>query len=220
MSMAQLRRSAVRLAVLQVGFAVLALLAGFGVAVASAPGGNEPAISSLPDGSLNDPPHPYEGDLRALLLGPREGGIHLDRGQGGDDYTMSLQQAASVYGDPGVAYLSGLGYRQGASWAWAEPGRSMLILLYEFGSAADAYRWTSDSIASQIVAEATTDQGEVPTIVGARYFVQTTPKDPAWTVLVYLSRNDIGALIGVRGTGRPDPQTAIQLAERQYSLLP
>jgi hypothetical protein len=220
MSMPQLRRSTIRLVVFQVGFGLLALLAGFGVAIANAPDGNEPAISALPAGELGGPPQPYQGDLRTLLLGPRERGVSPNRGQGGDDYTMSLEQAASVYGDPGEAYLSELGYRQGASWAWAEPGRAVLILLYEFGSSADAYRWTSDSIASQIVAPDTTDQGELPTIVGARYFVQTAPTDPAWTVLVYLSRNDIGALVGVRGTGQPDARTAIQMAEQQYSRLP
>ncbi len=209
-----------RIILLAVGLAAMALLIGFGTGIALAPAGRSPDIEPVVGAAAPTPTSSYDGDLRHLLFAPPTG-VTPERGQGGDDYTMSLQQAATVYGTNGggEAYLTQLGFQQGASWTWAGPGYSVLILLYQFGSAADAFHWTADSVAAQITAPQTTAQGELSDVDGARYFVQPMPPKGG-TTLVYLSRNEIGALVGVRSTGPPDPSVAINVAERQYAQLP
>jgi hypothetical protein len=212
-------RSGLRTAFAAVTLTILAVVLGLGVGAAiplagptTAPATSAPTAPPLLPGPV------FQGDLRNLLL-PAPAGVTPTKGQGGDDFTVTIDQAAAFYAVNGKIYLFNLGFKRGASWRWTSGGTTVLIVLLQFDNEVDAFRWKAGDIGQQADDPRVSAQADLPTVAGARYVVQDKPND-LFTVRVYLSRNDIGVILRVDTTGAADVAMAQSVAERQYGRLP
>ncbi len=206
---------------------VLALLAvllgvgiGFGLPVTSA-APRPPATRTVDDAPppvLPGLPNPYfRGDLRTLLVGPPPG-VTPTRGQGAADFTMTIQQAGAYYAVNGEVYLGTLHFLQGASWSWTTGGSTVLVILLRFETEAEAFTWKASDQSEQAGDPRISAQGDIAAIAGARYSVQT--KLDSVVARVYLSRNDIGAIVRVESAIASPVPLAESLARSQYGKLP
>jgi hypothetical protein len=212
-------RSGLRIVSAAVVLTVLAVVLGLGIGAAIPLAGPPVAApTSAPPAPPLLPGPVFHGDLRSLLLAP-PAGTTATKGLGGDDFTVTLNQAAAFYAVNGQIYLFNLGFQRGASWKWTNGGVTVLIVLLQFDNEVDAFRWKAGDVGQQAEDPRVGAQADLPTIAGARYAVQAKPND-LFTVRVYVSRNDIGVILRVDTSGAADVPAAEALAEHQYGQLP
>jgi hypothetical protein len=168
---------------------------------------------------------PFHGDLRTLLV-PRPAGSTKDsnEGNGNDDGTVTIEQAAQTYSDAdfGLTHMREFGYQQGATESWHEADDySVQIVLFQFATSTDTAEFVSKLEDGGDSDDYWNTRGDVPQVPTGRYYVSAEKNDNGnYNFEIWFSHNDVAARMNAFGPDATDVEKLKTLAQKQFALLP
>jgi hypothetical protein len=204
------------------GVVALVLLAAlaFGITVAVTGGPSEaPAAQPTPTAA---PDWPAE-DVRWLLVRAPAEATAL-KSLGSADHTLSLDQAAAIYGDnpSSKSYLTNLGYLGGAGIGWRaeSPRYDIRISLLQFGAATQAASWVTD-VQRSLGAGPIESSATLPEVPGGMWFVTTQAADVGFrSAQAVFHQGAIGVHMTFWCYPSVMPAVVTAIAAHQYARLP
>jgi hypothetical protein len=199
------------------------LLASLAYAITvAATAGRPKAPIALPTPTPAAPNWPA-GDLRWLLAHAPAESTALES-LGSADHTLSLDQAAAIYGDSSSSrsYLTSLGYLGGAGIAWraGNPRYDVRISLLQFGGAAQATTWVAD-VQRSLGAGAIESSATLPEVPGGMWFVTTQTADVGFRIVhAVFQQGAIGVDVTFWCYPSVMPAVVTAIAAHQYARLP
>jgi hypothetical protein len=206
-----------------VALAVLCGLGGFFFLRNSDNTAVPPSSAPLARSTPSPTPTPFSGDLRTLLLTPPKTSRPFVNPMSKDG-TLTKQQAASTFDDPGQAstVLTDDDFVQGAVLQWHDADETQVtIQLFQFDGPANTQNWFRFDARGYAGDNTLTDQSPIDGIPGSSMYVANKPDNDGLVMSIGLAWNgSIDMTVVVWQPNRQNKATAVNLMNQQFSRLP